>query len=83
MDNYIIKCEHCGKMFKIKGKGLKDVNGYNYGDQYTYIQIYTPTSLSYKEKELLKSIESSENFKPQKSKQSGKSFFERIKDILI
>ena len=72
-----------GKMFKIKGKGLKDVNGYNYGDQYTYIQVYTPTSLTNKEKELLKSIESSENFKPQKSKQQGKSFFERIKDIFL
>ena len=72
-----------GKMFKIKGKGLKDVNGYNYGDQYTYIQIYTPTSLSSKEKEILKSLEYSENFKPQKNKQSGKSFFERLKDIFL
>ena len=70
-----------GKIYKIKGKGLKDVNGYSYGDQYTYIQLYTPTYLTSKEKEILKQLKDSENFIPEKNKTNEKSFFEKIKDI--
>jgi len=41
------------QVFKLKGKGVKDMrNGY-YGDQYVHIDVKTPTGLNRKQKDLL------------------------------
>jgi len=67
-----------GKVLRLKGKGVPDVNGYGKGDQLINIQIWTPTKLSKEEKEILAQLKGSENFKPNKSETKG--FFQRMKD---
>lgn len=71
-----------GKLLRLTGKGLRDVNGYRSGNMYIFIQVYTPTSLSGNEKKTLMSLSSSENFKPKHSTNTNnKSFFDKIKNI--
>ena len=68
-----------GKVLRLKGKGLPDVNGYGKGDQLIEIMAFTPTQLSSEERHLLEKMSESEHFKPQFSKRE-KGFFDRIKD---
>jgi len=69
-----------GKILRLRGKGLKDINGYGAGDQLIYINVYTPKKLSNEEKAKLESLRNSPNFQPQESGEKG--FFERMKEYL-
>jgi molecular chaperone DnaJ len=69
-----------GKILRLRGKGIKDVNGYGRGDQLIHINIWTPKTLSKEEKEKLESMRDSDNFTPNPSK-GDKGFFEKIKEF--
>ena len=69
-----------GKIFRLKGKGFPDVNGYGRGDELIHVNIWTPQNITHEEKEMLNQMNSSPNFKPQPGK-SEKSFFERVKEV--
>lgn len=69
-----------GKMLRLKGKGIKDINGYSRGDQLIMVNVWTPTELSRDEKNILESLRSSENFKPDPGRQD-KSFFDKMKEF--
>lgn len=68
-----------GKILRLRGKGLKDVNGYETGDQLIYVNVWTPKKLSSEEKETLESLRDSANFLPQPGL-NEKGFFERMKE---
>lgn len=69
-----------GKIFRLKGKGFPDVNGYAKGDQLIHVNVWTPQNLTHEEKEALENLNASPNFKPQPGK-SDKSFFDRVKEV--
>jgi molecular chaperone DnaJ len=69
-----------GKILRLKGKGIPDINGYEKGDQLIYVNVWTPQQLSKEEKETLQKIQDSENFKPNPGKQD-KSFFEKMREF--
>lgn len=68
-----------GKVLRLKGKGVPEVNSYRRGDQLVHVNIWTPKALSREERELLEKLQSSPNFKPNPGK-NEKSFFERMKE---
>ncbi|HZH54027.1 MAG TPA: DnaJ C-terminal domain-containing protein, partial [Sphingobacteriaceae bacterium] len=68
-----------GKILRLKGKGVPEVNSYHKGDQLVYVNVWTPKALSSEEKSLLEELRNSPNFKPQPGR-NEKSFFERIKE---
>ncbi|SEK55560.1 molecular chaperone DnaJ [Parapedobacter koreensis] len=68
-----------GKILRLKGKGVPEVNSYHKGDQLVYVNVWTPKVVSPEEKELLERLRNSPNFKPQPGK-NEKTFFERIKE---
>ena len=68
-----------GKILRLKGKGIPEVNSYHKGDQLIYVNIWTPKVVSKEERETLEELRASVNFKPQPSK-SDKSFFEKMKE---
>src|SRR5690606_34013729 len=68
-----------GKILRLKGKGIPEVNSYHKGDQLVYVNIWTPKALSKEEREQLEILKDSSNFKPQPGK-GDKSFFERMKE---
>ena len=69
-----------GKIFRLKGKGFPEVQGYAKGDQLIYVNIWTPQAVSDEEKAMLEKLLASNNFKPNPSK-SDKSFFDRVKEV--
>lgn len=69
-----------GKILRLRGKGLKDVNGYETGDQLIYINVWTPKKLSAEERAKLESLRQSPNFEPHPDA-SEKGFFERMKEM--
>jgi molecular chaperone DnaJ len=70
-----------GKILRLRGKGLKDINGYGAGDQLIYINVFTPRKLNSEEKAKLESLRSSPNFQPHPDA-GEKGFFERMKEYL-
>ena len=69
-----------GKILRLKGKGIPEVNSYHKGDQLIYVNVWTPKALSQTEREQLEKLRESPNFKPQPGK-NEKSFFERVKEF--
>ncbi len=71
-----------GKLLRMKGKGIKNLNGYGRGDEIVRVNIHIPTKLNAKERELLRELGKSENFKPKHSAPKGKvnekSFFKNV-----
>lgn len=68
-----------GKIFRLKGKGFPEVQGYGKGDQLIQVNVWTPQNLSEEEKIQLEKMNGSDNFKPNPSK-SDKSFFDRVRE---
>ena len=68
-----------GKIFRLKGKGFPEVNGYTKGDQLIHVNVWTPQNVSADEKDILEKLNDSNNFKPHPDK-NDKSFFEKIKE---
>jgi len=68
-----------GKVLRLKGKGLPEVNGYGRGDLLVTINVWVPKSLNENEKENLNQLNQSGNFKPNPNAQE-KGFFNRMRD---
>lgn len=68
-----------GKVLRLKGKGLPDVNGYGRGDLLVEISVFTPTTLSGDEKKVVEQLKTSKNFEPNPNKKE-KGFFDRMKE---
>ncbi|UXP33716.1 molecular chaperone DnaJ [Reichenbachiella agarivorans] len=69
-----------GKILRLRGKGIKDINGYGKGDQLIHVNVWTPKTLTADEREKLESMRNSDNFAPNPSK-TDKGFFEKIKEF--
>lgn len=69
-----------GKVFRLKGKGFPEINGYQRGDQLVQVKVWTPQTLSNEEKDFIETLKEAENFQPGEETKKEKSFFEKIKD---
>jgi molecular chaperone DnaJ len=69
-----------GKVLRLKGKGLPDINGYSRGDLLVNINVWTPRSLTREEQAILQGLKGSENFRPAPTKKD-RGFFDRMKEI--
>lgn len=67
-----------GKVFRMKGKGIKDIHGYQQGDQHVRVSVETPTHLTARQKELLKEFASvgGEDINP-----LAKGFLDKVKQL--
>jgi len=66
-----------GKILRLRGKGLPDLNGYSRGDLMVRINIFIPSSVSKEDKSLLMKMQESESFNPKNKK--TESIFDRFK----
>jgi molecular chaperone DnaJ len=68
-----------GKILRLRGKGLPEVNSYNRGDLLVSINVWIPKSLTREEKKILEKLDESENFKPNPGS-GDRNFFDRMKN---
>ena len=68
-----------GKVLRLKGKGIPNIQGYGTGDFLIYVNVWTPQQVSKEEKAALEKLKASENFKPNPTSKD-KGFFDRMKD---
>jgi len=67
-------------IFRLRGKGIPDVNGFGRGDQLVRVQVVTPTKLTDRQRELLREFASLGGDRVQGNE---KGFFERVKDAFM
>ncbi len=69
-----------GRILRLKGKGITDLNGYGRGDQLVHVNVWTPQQLSSEERNILETLRESPNFQPKPGK-NEKGFFDKMKDF--
>jgi molecular chaperone DnaJ len=69
-----------GKMFRLRGKGVKPVRTSMQGDLLCRIVIETPVNLTARQRELLKELQETLDGDDHKSSPKKKSFFDRLFD---
>ncbi|MEZ4987732.1 MAG: molecular chaperone DnaJ [Saprospiraceae bacterium] len=68
-----------GKIFRLKGKGLSNVQEYGQGDQLIHVNVWTPKNLTDEERRILEQLRGKTNFEPDPGK-SERGFFDRMRD---
>lgn len=76
----IDKGTQSGKVLRLKGQGLADLNGYGKGDLFVHVNIWTPTSLTKDQEAFFEKMRDDSHFSPEPSK-NEKSFFDRVRDM--
>lgn len=70
-----------GKILRLNGKGIPDVNGYGKGDQLIVVNAWTPQNLNADEKKAMELLIDSPHFNPDKNIKSKEGFFSKMKDF--
>jgi molecular chaperone DnaJ len=68
-----------GRVLRLKGKGVPQLNSHYRGDLLININVWTPQHLTSDERKILEKLKASENFHPHPGK-GDKSFFEKMKE---
>ena len=66
-----------GQIFRLRNKGIPELNGYGTGDQLVRVVVWTPTKLNKEAEGLLRELSDLEQLQPP---EGGKGFFERVKE---
>ncbi len=69
-----------GKILRLRGKGLPDIEGYGTGDLLVKVNVWIPKEVGKEEKALLTKLKKSEDFVP-KSSDKEDGFFSKVKSF--
>jgi molecular chaperone DnaJ len=67
-----------GRILRLRGKGLPEVNGYGRGDLLVNVNVWIPKSMSKEETKVFEKFRESKSFEPAPDK-NDKGFFERMR----
>jgi len=71
-----------GKILRMRGRGLPDLEGSGQGDQMIRVHVWTPQELTSEERDLLEELQDHDHFQPEPGDQkTEKSFFRRVSDV--
>ena len=71
---------HAGKVLRLAGKGIPDVNGYGRGDELVVVDITIPSKLSAEERRLVEQLAEQPDFRKAESTRN-QNIFERMKSF--
>ncbi|MBO7314478.1 MAG: molecular chaperone DnaJ [Alistipes sp.] len=71
---------HAGKVLRLRGKGIPDVNGYGRGDIMVVVDITIPDDLTREERELVEKLSEKPHFKEAEGVEN-QNIFERMKNF--
>lgn len=69
-----------GKILRLRGKGIPELNGYGRGDLLVNIQVWTPQSVTRDEAKIIEKLKESSSFTPKPDK-NDRNFFERMRNF--
>ncbi len=70
-----------GKVFRLRGKGIKGVRSSSYGDLHCHVIVETPVSLTERQKELLREFETINATDSARHNPRAKSWMDKVKDF--
>ena len=70
-----------GKIFRLRGKGIKGVRSHNHGDLLCHVVVETPVNLTDRQKELLRELDESSKGDAERHNPRAKSWMDRVRDF--
>ena len=70
-----------GRVFRLRGKGIKGVRSHTHGDLMCHVVVETPVSLTERQKELLRELEESSKGSDHKHNPRAKSWMDKVKEF--
>ncbi|HTH40139.1 MAG TPA: molecular chaperone DnaJ [Rhodocyclaceae bacterium] len=70
-----------GKIFRLRGKGIKGIRSVGHGDLLCHVAVETPVSLTERQKELLKEFEEISQGNAEKHNPRAQSWMDKVKDF--
>lgn len=72
-----------GRLLRMRERGIPHLNSYGRGDELVRVNVWVPTKLNAKEKELLRSLSGSEHVNPteEERQNTDRTFFDKVKDV--
>jgi len=70
-----------GKVFRLRGKGIKGVRSHSYGDLMCHVVVETPVSLTPRQRELLAELEAINQQDAGRHNPRAKSWMDRVKEF--
>ena len=70
-----------GKVLRLKGKGIPELNGYGRGDILAIVDVVIPTKLTSEEKKLLEKLAEQPNFKKTDTPRGEQNIFDRMRNF--
>jgi molecular chaperone DnaJ len=70
-----------GKVFRLRGKGIKGVRSSSHGDLLCHVVLETPVSLTERQKELLKEFEEISQGNAQRHSPRAQSWLDKVRDF--
>lgn len=69
-----------GKVLRLRGKGIPDVNGYGRGDLLVVVNVQIPSSVTSEEKKIIEQLAQSPNFKKAEARRES-NIFDRMRSF--
>ena len=70
-----------GRVFRLRGKGIKGVRSHTHGDLMCHVVVETPVNLTDRQKELLRELEESSRDSGAKHNPRAKSWMDKVKEF--
>ncbi|MEQ1838648.1 MAG: DnaJ C-terminal domain-containing protein, partial [Candidatus Nitrotoga sp.] len=70
-----------GKVFRLRGKGIKGVRSQSYGDLHCHVMIETPANLTDRQKEILREFEGISEGDSDRHSPRAKSWMNKVKEF--
>jgi molecular chaperone DnaJ len=72
-----------GRLLRMRERGIPHLNSYGRGDELVRMNVWVPTKINGKEKELLRSLSLCEHVNPSEEdrRNSDRTFFDKVKDV--
>lgn len=70
-----------GKVLRLKGKGIPDINGYGRGDLLAIVNVFIPHKITADEKKIMDGLLKSPSFEPDKSSGGDTNIFEKMRNF--
>ena len=70
-----------GKVFRLRGKGIKGVRSATHGDLHCHVVVETPVNLTARQKELLEEFEAISQDDEGKHNPRAKGWFDKVKEF--